>query len=161
MNECIPRPDSLFLSIARNGVIGFAAAAVADVVTNSARVIKTTKQNLAAYSTVGYAETLQVVLAADGWRGLFGRGLGTRVLTNGVQSVLFTILWEAFREEMAEPPPLALEPAELVVQHDRQQEQEQRERQQVDGEEQEEEALMDGSGSHIRGAPQSVPPLGA
>ena len=104
LNECIPRPGGL-LSIVRNGFIGFMASAVADLCTNSIRVVKTTKQSAAAVSSLSYIETIQVVLAADGYRGLFGRGLGSRILTNGVQSVLFTILWEALREGMADSPP--------------------------------------------------------
>lgn len=32
----------------------------------------------------------------DGILGLFGRGLGTRILCNGLQGLLFSILWKLF-----------------------------------------------------------------
>lgn len=98
LNACLPRPPagSLLLPILRNGFIGFVAAAVADVVTNAVRVVKTTKQAVASVSNISYADTIHV-LAADGYRGLFGRGLGTRIMTNGLQSIVFTILWEVLR----------------------------------------------------------------
>jgi hypothetical protein len=36
------------------------------------------------------------IIAAEGVLGLFGRGLGTRLLTNGLQGLLFSILWKYF-----------------------------------------------------------------
>ena len=39
-----------------------------------------------------------VYVAADGWRGLFGRGLRTRVLANSLQSIVFTVIWRGLAE---------------------------------------------------------------
>jgi Mitochondrial carrier protein len=81
-----------------NAAIGFLAAVVSDIVTNAARVVKTTKQSLASKHNIGYAEIIRMVVAADGWHGLFGRGLRTRILTNALQSVMFTVLWRGLAE---------------------------------------------------------------
>jgi Mitochondrial carrier protein len=83
-----------------NAAIGFLASVVSDTVTNAARVVKTTKQALASKHNIGYAEIIRMVVAADGWRGLFGRGLRTRILTNALQSVMFTVLWRGIAERL-------------------------------------------------------------
>jgi hypothetical protein len=57
-------PRQLF----RNGAIGIVASFISDIVVNSVRVIKTTKQAMGAKHTVSYAEAINMVLAADGWQ---------------------------------------------------------------------------------------------
>jgi hypothetical protein len=61
-------------------------------------VIKTTKQSLASKQSVGYVDAVRIILAADGFRGLFGRGLRTRILANALQSIMFTIIWRGLAE---------------------------------------------------------------
>jgi hypothetical protein len=36
---------------------------------------------------------LQEIIKKDGLAGLFGRGLGTKLITNGIQGILFSVLW--------------------------------------------------------------------
>lgn len=79
----------------RNAMIGFLSSIVSDTVANFMRVIKTTKQALSSTRVVTYAETISVILAADGLKGLFGRGLRTRIMANALQSVLFTVIWRS------------------------------------------------------------------
>ena len=76
-------------------MIGFLSSIVSDTVANFMRVIKTTKQALSSRRVVTYAETISVILAADGLKGLFGRGLRTRIMANALQSVLFTVIWRS------------------------------------------------------------------
>lgn len=38
------------------------------------------------------------ILSKEGARGLFGRGLKTRLLANGLQGVLFSVLWRVFQD---------------------------------------------------------------
>jgi hypothetical protein len=38
------------------------------------------------------------IVATEGLLGLFGRGLPTRLLTNGLQGLLFSILWKLFTD---------------------------------------------------------------
>jgi hypothetical protein len=53
----------------------------------------------AKHAAASYGEVVAMILAADGWKGLFGRGLGTRYLTNAVQSIFFTIIWRGLAEK--------------------------------------------------------------
>jgi hypothetical protein len=41
-------------------------------------------------------EAARLVVLEDGISGLFGRGLKTRILCNGLQGLLFSILWKLF-----------------------------------------------------------------
>jgi len=84
--------------IIRNASIGLVASVVSDTITNVFRVIKTTKQSIGANHDFSYQDTIRVILAADGWKGLFGRGLRTRVLSNSIQSILFTVIWRGLAE---------------------------------------------------------------
>lgn len=42
------------------------------------------------------AEAARLVVLQDGILGLFGRGLKTRIIANGLQGILFSILWKLF-----------------------------------------------------------------
>jgi hypothetical protein len=44
-------------------------------------------------STITYPQAVREIIAKDGLRGLFFRGLGTRLLTNGLQGMMFTVIW--------------------------------------------------------------------
>ena len=77
----------------RNAGIGLVASIISDTVVNAFRVIKTTKQSLGSKHATTYVEVVRTVLATDGWKGLFGRGLKTRILANSIQSIVFTIIW--------------------------------------------------------------------
>lgn len=70
---------------------------VSDCSSNSIRVIKVTKQ--ASERPISYRQATAMVVAKDGVRGLFLRGLGTRVLANGMQGMLFTIAWKGLEKE--------------------------------------------------------------
>jgi len=96
LRESLPEFDFMYGKYVRNACIGFASAAVSDTCSNSLRVLKTTRQT--ALEPVGYMESAQQIVAKDGLVGLFGRGLKTRILTNGVQGALFTIGWRAIAE---------------------------------------------------------------
>ena len=74
--------------------MGFAASVVSDSVSNSIRVVKTYRQVHA--TRIAYLDAARAIVALDGVRGLFGRGLKTRILANGLQSIMFSILWKLF-----------------------------------------------------------------
>lgn len=82
----------------RNAIAGFVSSVISDSFTNVIRVVKTTKQALASKHVVSYGEVIAMILAADGWKGLFGRGLRTRILGNAAQSVLFTVIWRGLAD---------------------------------------------------------------
>jgi hypothetical protein len=45
------------------------------------------------------------IIRQDGIRGLFGRGLGTKIGMNGLQSAVFTIAWKLGQNALGAPPP--------------------------------------------------------
>jgi len=103
----LPKPsaDRLALKLSRSAFMGVCATGVSDVVSNSLRVLKTTRQTSAV--SISYLEAVRIVVAKDGWLGLFARGLGTRLLTNAVQASLFTIVWKLVEERVAKKQALA------------------------------------------------------
>lgn len=92
LNRMLPVPASTDTKkiLVRSAAIGFTASVVSDTVSNSIRVIKTTRQT----SNASYSESILHVLEKDGWRGLFGRGLKTKIVTNGMQGLMFSVLWK-------------------------------------------------------------------
>ena len=99
LNEKIPvisKEDDILLFLVRSAVLGLSASCASDIVSNSLRVIKTTKQT--AGEEITYQEALALVLDEDGVLGLFGRGLQTRLLTNAIQGALFSVLFKYFQE---------------------------------------------------------------
>jgi len=82
----------------RRALIGFASAAVSDTCSNSLRVLKTRVQT--SLVPISYRDAVKEITEKEGWAGLFGRGLKTRIITNGVQGALFTIGWKAISEAL-------------------------------------------------------------
>ena len=95
----VPKYTDTKRKLLRNAAIGMCASAVSDTVSNSLRVIKTVKQTNADAS-LGYVAVIKNILAKDGLKGLFGRGLTTRLLTNCAQSMVFSVGWKAIEEEL-------------------------------------------------------------
>mmetsp|Transcript_8230 Transcript_8230/g.30412 ORF Transcript_8230/g.30412 Transcript_8230/m.30412 type:complete len:295 (-) Transcript_8230:222-1106(-) len=94
LQEKIPQQNTELRKLGRNAICGFSASVISDTCSNSIRVIKTTKQT--SVNAISYPEAVREVLAKDGYVGLFGRGLKTRILANGVQGVMFAVLWKYF-----------------------------------------------------------------
>ncbi|DBA90454.1 hypothetical protein WJX77_004164 [Trebouxia sp. C0004] len=91
LNEQLPQYDDLPRRLMRSAVIGFSASALSDTCSNSVRVVKTSKQT--ATTAITYPEVVKEVIRKDGLTGLFGRGLKTKILSNGLQGLMFTVLW--------------------------------------------------------------------
>ena len=94
LDEALPLAPTgdLALKLCRSALLGISAACVSDCVSNSVRVLKTTRQT--SPTTLSYREAAQQVIAKDGVRGLFGRGLGTRLATNALQAAIFSVVWK-------------------------------------------------------------------
>ena len=90
-------PHVLHHAATRN-LAGFFATCVSDCISNAIRVLKTTRQTSA--TTISYREAAQQIIDQDGVKGLFSRGLGTRLLANGVQASMFSVLWKAMEEQL-------------------------------------------------------------
>jgi len=90
----IPIFDTVVQQLLRQAFIGFCASVVSDSVSNSLRVVKTYRQ--VHESNVGYLQAAKAIVDQDGWVGLFGRGLKTRIIANGCQGIMFSVLWKLF-----------------------------------------------------------------
>jgi hypothetical protein len=102
LNGALPtydRATELPQYLARSGGIGFAASVVSDTTSNSLRVLKTTKQANAV--AISYRQAAQLVIAKDGVQGLFLRGLKTKIIANGMQGMLFSVLWRMGQDWLA------------------------------------------------------------
>ena len=104
LNDYLPvisKEDDLLLFLVRSAALGLVSSSVSDTVSNSLRVIKTTKQTAGlgdgAGKEITYREALELVLETDGIPGLLGRGLQTRLLTNAIQGAVFSVLWKYFQ----------------------------------------------------------------
>jgi hypothetical protein len=96
LSEKIPKQDTQMAELGRRAILGFCSSAVSDTCSNSIRVVKVYKQS---YPTqISYPQVVRAVIQESGLRGLFFRGLETKILANGLQGLLFSILWKQFEE---------------------------------------------------------------
>jgi hypothetical protein len=96
LSEKIPKQDTQLAELGRRALLGFCSSAVSDTCSNSIRVVKVYKQSHP--EQLSYPQVVRSVLAESGIRGLFFRGLETKILANGMQGILFSILWKQFEE---------------------------------------------------------------
>jgi len=94
--------ENRFKYHSRNAFIGLAAGVVSDCVSNSFRVLKTYRQTHT--NVVSYSKSLKEVIAKDGLFGLFFRGLETRIVAHGINSVVFVVVWKWMQDEWAKKP---------------------------------------------------------
>lgn len=76
--------------------MGFCSSAISDTCSNSIRVVKVYKQSHPEQLT--YTQVVKNVISESGISGLMFRGLETKILANGMQGILFSILWKKFEE---------------------------------------------------------------
>ncbi|KAI0739347.1 mitochondrial carrier domain-containing protein [Daedaleopsis nitida] len=96
LDDVLPPPTNLAEKLLRQAFIGFCASVVSDTISNSLRVVKTYRQ--VHETRIGYFAAAEAVIAQDGVLGLFGRGLKTRILANGLQGLMFSVLWKLFMD---------------------------------------------------------------
>jgi hypothetical protein len=77
----------------RYAFIGFFSTMASDIVSNFTRIIKIYKQTH--NHIISYNDIIKDIINKDGYRGLFFRGLYTKILTNGIQGIFFTIIWKS------------------------------------------------------------------
>jgi hypothetical protein len=96
LSETITEPSRQQVGwwLLRAAFIGFCASVISDTISNSLRVVKTYRQ--VNDSRISYTEAAKQVIRQDGKLGLFGRGLKTRIIANGLQGIMFSILWKLF-----------------------------------------------------------------
>lgn len=97
LNATLPKYDDMVKKLLRSALIGFCASALSDTCSNSIRVIKVYKQ--ANTEAISYPEAFKRVLQEGGWEGLFGRGLKTKIISNGMQGLMFSVLWKVIDDK--------------------------------------------------------------
>ena len=84
----------------RNALIGFSASAVSDAITNSFRIVKTIQQTTQGGGStdggISYMAAVLELFSQGGWYAVLGRGLMSRLLSNGLQSIVFVVVWKYF-----------------------------------------------------------------
>lgn len=98
LNAHLPKYDDTVKKLGRSAFMGFCASAISDTCSNSIRVMKVYKQ--ASTEALSYPQVFKRVLAEDGWGGLFGRGLKTKIMANGMQGLMFSVLWKLIDEKL-------------------------------------------------------------
>eukprot|EP01038_Epipyxis_sp_PR26KG_P010415 gene10415-13991_t len=98
LSATLPRYNDTLSKLARSAFIGFCASAISDTCSNSIRVVKVYKQ--ASTEAITYPEVVRRVIKEDGIVGLFGRGLSTKILANGLQGLMFSVLWKMIDEKL-------------------------------------------------------------
>lgn len=93
----VPEQDGMLKKLVRNAGIGFAASIASDTLSNSLRVVKTIRQTNA---TMSYQQIVSGIIEKEGYQGLFGRGLKTRLLCNGCQGMMFSVVYKYVEENM-------------------------------------------------------------
>lgn len=89
--------DEPLKALSRNALIGFCSSFISDTISNSIRVVKTFKQTNP--EKISYSDSIRVIVNNDGINGLLFRGLKTKIITNGFQGIVFSILYKFFSEQ--------------------------------------------------------------
>merc|ERR1719491_1700455 len=84
----------------RRALLGVISSLVSDVCSNAIRVLKTFKQT--SIEPIGYVEAATRIIEKDGVAGLFFRGLTSKLTANALNAMLFTIVWKAISERLAQ-----------------------------------------------------------
>lgn len=89
-NHIRARDGVIMWNLLRSAMIGFASSTVSDCVSNPLRVLKTYKQSSS--ESLTYREVIESLLSDDKKAALFSRGLLPRIIINGFQAMIFTLL---------------------------------------------------------------------
>ena len=87
--------DTTIDKLTKRASIGLCSSIVSDTSSNCVRVIKTIKQTSA--NTISYRETVNNLYAKEGYSWIF-RGLKTKIITNGLNGIMFSITWKYFQD---------------------------------------------------------------
>ena len=84
------------MELGRRALLGFCSSAISATCSNSIRMVKVYKQSHP--EQLSYMQVVRNVIAESGIQGLLFRGLETKILANGLQGIMFSILWKHFEE---------------------------------------------------------------
>jgi hypothetical protein len=97
LNKYYPenKNDSTSDKLIKRASIGLCSSLVSDTSSNFVRVIKTIKQTT--HNSMSYKETVKVLTEKEGYGWVF-RGLKTKIITNGLNGIMFSVTWKYFQE---------------------------------------------------------------
>lgn len=98
LSAVLPKYDDTLKKLGRSAFIGFCASAISDTCSNSIRVVKVYKQ-ANTKEVLSYQECIKRIIQEDGVAGLMGRGLQTKIIANGLQGLMFSVLWKLIDEQ--------------------------------------------------------------
>jgi hypothetical protein len=107
LDGTISKPKAFRMRLLRDAFIGFLSTAVSDTVSNIVRVVKTVKQASASLGImdVSYRSIVLQLYQEGGLSALFGRGLLLRIISNGIQGMLFVVVWKYIAEYLKKNSP--------------------------------------------------------
>jgi len=98
LSAVLPKYDDTIKKLGRSALIGFCSSAISDTISNSIRVVKVYKQ-ANTNEVISYKDCVKRIIQEDGLIGLFGRGLRTKIIANGLQGLMFSVLWKLIDEQ--------------------------------------------------------------
>ena len=87
--------DTTIGKLTKRASIGLCSSIISDTTSNCVRVIKTLKQTSG--KTLSYRETINNLYSKEGYTWVF-RGLKTKIITNGINGIMFSITWRYFQD---------------------------------------------------------------
>lgn len=99
----LPTYESKLQTLGRNALMGFAASAASDSVSNSARVLKTYRQTNP--TDISYVDAFKAIIQKGGVSDLMTRGLKTKIISNGIQGATFSIIWKYLEQQWFQQKP--------------------------------------------------------
>jgi len=99
LNHYFPesKNDSTLDKLFKRASIGLYSSVISDTTSNFVRVIKTIKQTSG--NTLSYNETVKYLWEKEGFYWMF-RGLRTKIITNSINGIIFSISWKYYQEIM-------------------------------------------------------------
>jgi hypothetical protein len=88
--------NNIIMNNINHGLKGIVSSSISDIILNPMRSLKIYKQSN--QQRISYSESVKNIVKNEGFSNLFFRGLKTRLLTNGIQSAVFVILWKNIEE---------------------------------------------------------------
>lgn len=98
LNKLFPRENykESYYKVLRSAIIGFCSSSVSDLVSNTFRVIKVNRQVQSGNDS--YLKLVSSIIKKESVLGLMTRGLKVKIITNGIQGMVFTILFDLLRK---------------------------------------------------------------
>ena len=103
LDSRLPKYDSsqpLYYKLGRSAVIGFCASLVSDTSSNAIRVCKTFKQTY--HKQITYPQIVKKIVSEHSIYDLLFRGLRTKLISNGIQGMMFSVIWKQLQEMLNE-----------------------------------------------------------